>query len=269
MIVDFHCHSDCSDGLLSPKQLIKLAEQNKVQMLSITDHDTLDAYKQKISTPIKLISGVELSTTWNKIGVHVVGLNVDTKSESLLKTICAQKKIRLKRAEIISKRLEKCGLTNALETIKKTKKNHYIGRPDFAKLLVKEGVCTDPNQAFRKYLGAGKIGDVKNQWLELAEIISAIKQAQGIAVLAHPLYYKLTNSKLRRLLLDFKKLGGEGLEVVNGYQNKDKTDHLSKLCKEFNFKASIGSDFHCHNQWKKLGCDSQLIDSLQPVWSTF
>jgi predicted metal-dependent phosphoesterase TrpH len=269
VIVDFHCHSDCSDGQLSVVGLIKAAEERMVQMLSITDHDTLDAYNQKIKTPIKIITGIEFSTQWNKISIHVVGLNIDVTSKHLQELVTAQKLLRSKRAEIIAKRLEKHGLENALELIKRNNQGTYIGRPDFAKLLVNQGICTDINQAFKKYLGAGKIGDVKNQWQKLDEIIFAIKQAGGVAVLAHPLYYKLTNSKLRRLLTDFKNLGGVGIEVVNGYQNPDKTDYLAQLCEEFGFKASIGSDFHGHKQWNKLGCDSRLITGLPTVWDKF
>ncbi len=266
MIVDFHCHSTCSDGQLSPIELVKLAEQRKVKMLSITDHDTLDAYNQKIITPIKIITGIELSTQWNKIGIHIIGLNIDVTSKHLQEVVEAQKMVRIKRAEIIAKRLEKYGLENALELIKSSNHGSYIGRPDFAKLLVSQGICTDINQAFNKYLGAGKIGDVKNQWLNLDEIILAIKKARGVAVLAHPLYYKLTNAKLRRLLADFKNLGGDGLEVVNGYQNPDKTEYLAQLCTEFGFSASIGSDFHSSGQWKKLGCDTGLITELPAIW---
>ncbi len=269
MIVDFHCHSNCSDGQLSPVDLINLAEERNVEMLAITDHDTLEAYQQNLKSPVKLITGIELSTVWNKIGIHVVGLNVDVKSKQLCQLVESQKFTRLNRAELIAKRLEKFGLKDALEIIQRYSKSHYIGRPDFAKLLVDQGICTDINQAFKKYLGAGKIGDVKNKWKTLNEVIVAIKQAGGVAVLAHPLYYKLTNSKLRRLLAEFKNFGGVGLEVVNGYQNPDKTEYLLKLCQEFEFKASIGSDFHGHKQWKKLGCDSRLIAEIPVIWDQF
>lgn len=269
MIVDFHCHSNCSDGQLSPIDLIRLAEERKVEMLSITDHDTLDAYQQNIKTAIKIITGIELSTHWNKIGIHIVGLDLNVKSKPICQLIKTQKLIRKKRAVLIAKRLEKYGLTDALNVIQRKNKSQYIGRPDFARLLVNQGICSDINHAFKKYLGAGKIGDIKNQWQEIDEIIIAIKQSGGLAVLAHPLYYKLTNSKLRRLLDQFKNLGGDGLEVVNGYQNSDKTEYLSKLCQEFGFKASIGSDFHGHNQWKKLGCNSRMIEELPKIWDKF
>jgi predicted metal-dependent phosphoesterase TrpH len=268
MIVDLHCHSHYSDGSLSPLSLIKLAEENQVEVLSITDHDNVEAYKeiQKIKTDIKIIPGIEFSTSWNKVGVHIVGINIDTKSNFLVSAINKQKQTRLIRAEIIAKRLEKTGLVNALNKINKNGNIGQIGRPDFAKLLVNEGIAKDWNYAFKKFLGAGKIGDVKNSWLSLEEVLNSIIQSGGIPVLAHPLYYKMTNSKLKRLISDFKRMGGQGIEVLNGYQNPLKTNYLRQLCKDFGLKASIGSDFHNPSNWSKLGCPSSVIMDLEAVW---
>ncbi|MBL4773724.1 MAG: PHP domain-containing protein [Alcanivoracaceae bacterium] len=275
MRVDFHCHSSYSDGILTPQELIKKAEERDIKIFSITDHDNIDAHKElyeirdQIKTNVKIISGIEFSTTWNKIGIHIVGLNFNINSKELQKAIVIQKSVRQSRAKIISKKLEKYGIFNAYEKIVAVKNNGQIGRPDFANLLVEEGVFKDCNQAFKKVLGAGKPGDIKNKWIEFKKIIETIKSADGIAVLAHPLYYKLTNTKLKRLLQDFSRAGGEGLEVINGYQNHDKTNLLFKLCKEFDFKASIGSDFHFPSKWSRLGCDAQLPADLNLVWDAF
>ena len=271
MIIDLHCHSNCSDGELSAKELIKLAEVSNIKILSITDHDNVDAYKElkKINTTIKIVPGIEFSTSWNKIGIHVIGLNVNLESKALKDAIKIQKQSRVNRAKIISKRLVKHGLVNSFEKLQSSNKNKQIGRPDFAKLLIKEGVVKNWDQAFKKYLGSGKAGDVKNSWLSLPEIIKAILCAGGIPVLAHPLYYKLTNSKLRRLLTDFKSFGGVGLEVLNGYQNPDKTQYLKDLCSEFNLKASIGSDFHAPTKWSKLGCETNIFTGRDVVWENF
>jgi predicted metal-dependent phosphoesterase TrpH len=268
MIVDLHCHSHYSDGSLSPESLIKLAEENKIEIFSITDHDNVDAYKdlKNIDTDVKIIPGIEFSTSWNKIGVHIIGLHIDPQSKDLINAIDRQKTTRQERAHKIAERLEKHGLKNAIEKIKGNDEYKQIGRPDFASLLIKERVVVDWNQAFKKYLGAGKLGDIKNNWLSLDEVIAAIKASGGIAVLAHPLYYKLTNSKLRRLIVDFKSMGGMGIEVVNGYQNSQKTNYLRQLCMEFKLKASIGSDFHHPTKWHKLGCQSSMVLGVDTVW---
>lgn len=264
MIVDFHCHTNCSDGELTPTELIRLAEQECVEVLAITDHDTIDAYKDLPKTYIKLITGIEFSTSWNKIGIHIVGLNFDTNSKALLQAVEKQQIARKLRAQAISLKLEKIGLKGSYLQLKHKKQ---IGRPDFAQLLVEEGICKDHSQAFKKYLGAGKLGDVKNQWLSLEEVITVINHAGGIPVLAHPLYYKLTNAKLKRLLTDFKLHGGKAMEVVNGYQNPEKTQYLQKLCTEFSMFASIGSDFHRRMNWRHLGCE--IDKKLYPIITQF
>lgn len=271
MIVDFHCHSYYSDGSLTPQQLIQLAEQKGIELFAITDHDNCHAYNDlmQINTEIKIVSGIEFSTTWNKIGIHIVALNFDTQSEIIKQAVIKQSKFRKERAQKISQRLEKHGLDNAYEKIAQIKNGQQIGRPDFAHLLIKEGIVRDWNQAFKKYLGAGKPGDIKNQWLSFEEIVKIITSAGGVAILAHPLYYKLTNSKLRRLLQDFIKAGGKGLEVVNGFQNPDKTNYLIQLCKEYKLKASIGSDFHHPSKRKHLGCDTRLLKDSNVVWEDF
>ena len=271
MIVDLHCHSNCSDGQLSAQELIELAEESSVKVLSITDHDNVDAYKElkDTSTNIKIVPGIEFSSSWNKIGIHVIGLNIDLESKDLKHAIEIQKQSRVDRAKIISKRLEKQGLINGFEKLQLENKQKQIGRPDFAKLLIKEGIVKNWEQAFKKYLGSGKAGDVKSSWLSLPDIIKVILSAGGISILAHPLCYKLTNSKLKRLLIDFKSFGGEGLEVLNGYQNPDKTQYLNDLCSEFNLKASIGSDFHAPTKWSKLGCDTKNCSVADVVWDYF
>jgi len=273
--IDLHSHSHCSDGSLSPKELLFRAEKSEIDIFSITDHDTCAAYDEsfQLTTDIKLITGVEFSTRWNKIGIHILALNFDLTSKSIQATLCFQQQARRQRAELIAQKLSKIGLHKALEKIqnKSTTASScaYIGRPDFAKLLVEEGVVKDLNHAFKKYLGAGKIGDIKNKWMPYEAIVKSIQQAGGMAVLAHPLSYKLSNAKLRRLLADFKASGGQGLEVVNGYQNADKTNYLCQLCNEFDLKASLGSDFHHDSNWSSLGCSAKLISDCQPLWDEF
>jgi len=246
-----------------------MAQQKSIKMLAITDHDNADAYTHINSDDFKdlqLISGIEFSTSWNKVGIHIVGLNFDLNSTPINEAINTHKLLRLERAKIISKRLTKIGLINGFEKLAKNEINQ-IGRPNFANLLVDEGICTDNKQAFKKYLGAGKIGDVKNRWLSFNQIIQTILKSGGIPVLAHPLVYKLTNSKLKRLICDFKQSGGQALEVINGYQNSDKTIYLQNLCKQYDLLSSIGSDFHRKNNWTQLGCNTLMVSENHNVWN--
>jgi predicted metal-dependent phosphoesterase TrpH len=271
MIVDLHCHSTRSDGSLTPKQLIQTAIKSKIELFAITDHDTVDAYYGLESViDLKLISGIELSTVWNKIGVHIVGLDFDLKANPIQQAIEFQNKARHQRAEVISSRMERFGITNAYQKILDSKQNtHHIGRPDFAEILVNEKIVKTPADAYKKILGAGKPGDVKSQWLGLRQVISAIKESAGKAILAHPLHYKLTNSKLAKLIADFKSLGGDGIEVVSGYQNRDKLKYLIQLCNKFDLAASVGSDFHAPTTWNHLGCQTHRVQACKKIWDYF
>ncbi len=271
MILDLHCHSTCSDGSLSPHQLIEKAIESSIELFAITDHDTIQAYKEiKEVADLKLITGIELSTQWNKIGVHIVGLDFDINAPAMQKAVAFQNKARHQRAEVISNRMVRFGLKNAYQKILESKSNvQHIGRPDFADLLVSEGIVKDPSQAFKKILGAGKVGDVKSQWSGLEEIIAAIKTSGGRAVIAHPLHYKLTNTKLSKLVEDFKSLGGDGIEVISGFQNRDKLKHLIQLCNKYDLAASVGSDFHRPTTWNHLGCQTHRVQGCKKVWDYF
>lgn len=271
MKVDFHCHSNHSDGELSPQQLIQIAREENIKYLSITDHDCISAYhNNNLNTDkLQLISGIELSTYWRKLSIHIVGLGFDINSQHIQNAVKLQNTARANRAGIIAQKLEKkTGLKNILEELHETK---IPSRPDFAELLLKKGIVNSTNEAFKKYLGSGKIGDVKNIWLSLQEVIDIIANSGGIAVLAHPLYYKLTNTKLNQLLTDFKLLGGKALEIINGYQNRQKTEYLIQLCQHHDLLASAGSDFHFKSRWNRLGIETGVVknDSLNWIYDEF
>lgn len=270
MRVDLHCHSNHSDGTLTPQQLLHSAQENNIEIFSITDHDSIDVYADLSfqEANIQLVTGVEFSTTWNNMGIHIVGLNFDLHCKNLLESISFQKNARIQRAKAISKKLEKYGLYDAFKILAE-KTSNQIGRPDFAQLLVDKGISKDCNHAFRKILGAGKIGDVKNHWLDMESVVKSIKNAGGIAVLAHPLKYKLTNTKLKKMIQDFKSCGGQGLEVLSGFQTKDQIKFISQCCQQFELLASVGSDFHAPNRWSRLGCDSSLIEGCDFIWNYF
>lgn len=273
MIYDLHCHSFCSDGELSADNLIRLAIEQKVGALSITDHDTLLAYQQISDTSkekIEIIPGIELSTQWQKIGVHVLGLNVSLKSGAIQEAVKVQGHARQERAEKIAERLEKAGLKDALIGAKKFAGPAEIARPHFAQYMVASGFSKNIEQAFKKHLGAGKPGDIKQWWASLEQVIEWINASGGIAVLAHPYKYKLTRSKLIKLLDDFKEKGGRGMEVLSGNQGKDITEMLRDLSVEKKLLASAGSDFHSTStQWCKLGMHPALPKACIPVWSEF
>lgn len=270
MIYDLHCHSDLSDGELSPAELVQRAHDNGVSFLSITDHDSLAVYRSPaLSVPagLTLVPGIELSTQWRGRGIHIVGLNVDPFNETLVAGALAQQQVRVQRAGKIAQRLERAGHSGALARATELANGNAIGRPHFATFLVEIGAVKTSKAAFRKYLGTGKTGDVRRDWATMDEVVNWIDGAGGVAVIAHPAHYKLTNTRLRELVDDFQAMGGRGIEVVSGSQTLDTTQKLAKIANEKGLFASCGSDFHRPAaSWSDLGRFPSLPDTCTPVW---
>jgi predicted metal-dependent phosphoesterase TrpH len=269
MIFDLHTHTDASDGALSPNELVLLARERQVDCLAITDHDTLGAYEQLdpgVRQSIKLVVGIELSTVWQGHNIHIIGLNVDPDNLTLKEGINAQQGARVSRASQIAQRLVKTGIDDPLPAVRKIAGESVIGRPHFAQHLVDIGHVKNLNAAFRKYLGNGKIGDVKQCWAALPEVVSWIRAAGGTPVLAHPVKYGMTWTKLRALLDDFRDSGGQAIEVVCGSQELSVTRKLADLASIYEFAASCGSDFHQASNWSSPGKFPPLPDSVTKVW---
>ncbi len=274
MKFDLHCHSTASDGLLSPYQLLQLAEERDIELFAITDHDSISGFNQirhlAPSEGLSLISGVEFSSLWQNIGVHIIGLNFDPEQGVIEQAINSQRLVRQQRAEIISAKLERKGMVNTYQGALAycDNKPWQLGRPHFASFLVAQGYVDNHQQAFTRWLGAGKCGDVKNGWPALQQVVAWIVDAGGVAVLAHPAKYNLTNGKLGRLLSDFKAVAGQALEVVSAGQNAQITAYLAGLCERYGFYASGGSDFHDPSTaWAQLGQLPALPSKCQPVWA--
>jgi len=272
VIYDLHSHSSASDGALEPDALLLHAAESGVDALAITDHDTLAAF-DRIGMPLplpRLIPGIELSTTWRNIGVHVVGLDIDPASAALRRGVRQQQQSRDERARVIARRLRSQGLPDMLDDVLQIAGGEPVGRPHFAAHLVGSGIVKDVKTAFRKYLGAGKPGDVRHGWAALPEVVRWIVQAGGTAVLAHPAKYRLTKTRLRALASDFRRSGGTAIEVVCGQQSPNRTTHLAQLSLDLDLAASCGSDFHNgDNCWSRPGGFPPLPDDVRPVWTAW
>lgn len=270
---DLHTHSHCSDGKLSPQALVQLAKNNGVTVLALTDHDTIHGIEEAqlaAASDMTLIAGIEFSSQWLGRGIHIVGLQVDIHSPILLAAVAQQTQVRNARAKKIAQRLEKLGIKDALAGAESYANGGAIGRPHFAQYMVDKGYVSNFAQAFKRYLGSGKTGDVKEGWPSIDTVVQWITDAGGIAVLAHPDKYGLTRTKLYELLDDFVDAGGEAMEVVSGQQDSSVTDKLARAAKDFSLLASCGSDFHSPEQpWQTLGKYSPLPDSCEPVWQRF
>lgn len=270
-IYDLHCHSTASDGALSPADLVLRAQRQGVTTLALTDHDTTaglaEARSHAAAIGIKFIDGIELSTTWEGKCLHIVGLGIDPTYPPLAEATQNLQTTRLQRAEQISLRLEKKRIAGALEAVKKAAGAGMITRTHFADFLLSNGHVSTQQEAFDRYLAKGKPAYVSTPWAELGIAVNWITESGGVAVLAHPLRYKLTANWMKRLLAAFKEAGGQGLEVVTGRIAVEEIRMSADYARRFDLAGSTGSDFHNpDNQWVELGRLASLPTGVKPVW---
>ncbi|MBZ9566391.1 PHP domain-containing protein [Modicisalibacter tunisiensis] len=247
--VDLHMHSTASDGALSPAALMALCQSRGLTHVALTDHDSVAGVAAAAAAAerlgLTLLPGAELSVQWRGLTVHVLGYLPEGALAPMREGLAAQAEAREARNLEIARRLEAVGLDDALARARAgVTEERPLGRPDFARALVEAGVVPDIAAAFKRYLGAGKRGDVKMHWPYLGEALGWIRASRGVAVLAHPLRYKLTRRKRGLLLDDFAAAGGEGAELLSGFQNPDETRDLARQLAERGLLASRGSDFH-------------------------
>lgn len=274
MKVDFHCHTTASDGSLTPQELINLAKYHQVDCLAITDHDTTSGYEELIDyapdNDIKLISGTEISCQWQGRTIHIVGLNFDVNSSVLQTGLKCNRDLRWQRAKEIDEKLQKKNIFNVLEDILPVIKTGIIGRVHFAKELVKRNIVSNQQQAFNRFLIKGRPAYAEVNWPELSEVVGWITQAGGVAVIAHPQIYKMTASKLNKMIIDFKSAGGLAIEVVNQARVCSDQFGMADRAERFGLYASVGSDFHTPEQtWRGLGWLAPLPKKCKPVWEAW
>jgi predicted metal-dependent phosphoesterase TrpH len=273
VLIDFHTHTTASDGALAPEELLARAAAAGVDMLAITDHDSVAGYLALAAAGAaagapQLVSGVEFSCRWSGATVHIVGLGIDCAHPALRAGVARMDTARLQRGEKIGRQLAGRGFPGALQGALQEAGDSQLGRPHFAAWLVREGHVRDHAEAFDRYLGRGKPGDVKAFWPELAEVVEWIVAAGGVAVIAHPLKYRFTGMKLRRLVIDFKAAGGEAMEVASGYRTRDQLAHLRRLVQEYGLEVSVGSDFHRDGPYSAaLGVELAPFAELPGVWA--
>lgn len=271
--IDLHSHTKCSDGGLTPEELIERAINFQIDVLAITDHDTVSAldiaknYIKEKNYALTLINGIEISTVWEGFEIHIVGLNIDSTHPALLTLIDNQQLARENRAIRMGEKLAKCGFDGIYEKAKALANGGSLTRAHFAKALLHQGSISKMQAAFDKYIGRGKRAYVKPTWCSIEEAINVIHQAGGTAVMAHPVRYDFSTKWLRRLVIQFKAEGGDGLEIVLPQMSKDQKQLMLSFCTEYDLHASMGSDFHNPSKWSDLGRNLRMPEKALPIWS--
>lgn len=294
MRIDLHSHSTASDGTLTPLELIALAKNTGLEMLAITDHDTtlgmIAAKTHALSAGIRLIHGVEISCHHTLSGsygknptqlqhVHVVALDfIDT--DKMAQALEQLQRSRAKRgwrivcamAEILKDSAHATAADALWQQVLALADNNpkAVGRAHIAQVLYSLGVVSSIGQAFDKYLADNRPAYVAIDCLQMSDAIALIHDCGGQAVLAHPTRYHLSATRTRRLIADFKALGGDGCELPAANEPASLRAMIDRSISEHGLLVSLGSDFHGSTMpWRKLGHTAALKDGQVGIWTRF
>ena len=269
---DLHCHSTISDGTLSPTTLAARARANGVQLWALTDHDEISGQREAATAAQALgldyLTGVEISVTFANTTVHIVGLGFDFDDAPLAYGLQETRGGRGTRAQDMAQQLALAGIPGAYEGALRYAGNpQLISRTHFARYLVEQGVCHDTSEVFRRFLTEGKPGFVPHRWARLGDAVRWIREAGGVAVIAHPARYDLTPTEEYALFSEFSQHGGQAVEVVTGSHTPAEYAIYADMAREFGLAASRGSDFHSPQEsHTDLGQLPPLPTGLTPVW---
>lgn len=269
--VDLHSHSTISDGLMTPRELVRHAAAQGVQVLALTDHDDVagigEAREAAAQAGLTLIAGTEISVSWRNRTLHILGLRIDPEHPALQQGLARIRESRLVRAQRIAEELAKIGIADSLEGARAQTAEGIISRTHFARFLIANGHAKDMKSVFKRYLVKGKPGYVQHAWASLEEAVAWILAAGGVAVIAHPGRYDLGKTLMGDLLAEFKQLGGGGMEVVSGSHHPDQYGQYALLARQFGLRASRGSDYHGPgHSYMDMGRLPDLPSQCEPVW---
>ncbi|MDO4745822.1 MAG: PHP domain-containing protein [Bacillota bacterium] len=257
--VDFHIHTKYSDGLATPVEIVRSAKELEYDMIAITDHDGIDGIKEALiageTAGVKVIPGIELATvTEEGIGLHILGYYFDHENPALNAKLEELRQRRDARNHKLVDVLKSLGYDISMEELLERQPNGFIGKPVIARLLTEKGYIDNYKEAFKggKMLDSNEAKAVKKEKILASEAIELIKNAGGIAVLAHPIqtrgvgekdseeFYKNIDAIVRRLKIQ----GLKGLECYHPDQNHEQTMRFVEMAEKYHLHITRGSDFH-------------------------
>jgi len=271
MRYDFHAHTHYSDGVLSPSQLVMRAHEKGVELLAVSDHDSISGIEEakefvsSKSLSLTVIQAIELSAQSDFGDIHIVGLNIDSNNSDLVALTKQQQQKRWSRVEAMELKFKKLPVEGVLADLTASCKQ-VVTRSHVARSLIKLGYAKDNNQAFKKYMGKKGRVKVATDWVTMEQAISIIQGAGGLAILAHPTRYPMSNRRLSYLIEEFKIASGDAIEVSYPSISPDKMGWLEIQRSKNNLLASGGSDFHYPDlKWSDLGRFPRIPDDVPHV----
>lgn len=250
--IDLHVHSSFSDGTYTPAQLIQLAKEIGLSAIALTDHDTIEGIQEAVNAAsdsgIELIPGVEMSCLYRRKDIHIVGLLIDHENPDLLRSIRHYQDNRTKRNEIMAKKLTDGGFSVTVPELEQQFPGATLTRAHFARFFVEKSVWNSKDEAFDRYIGEGCPYYVEKAYVSPDEAIKVIHKAGGIAILAHPLLYRLSDLELESMVTYLKGLGLDGIETMYSTYSDAQQLYMLHLAADHQLLKSGGSDFHGANK---------------------
>ncbi|HXF69092.1 MAG TPA: PHP domain-containing protein [Thermoflexus sp.] len=256
--LDLHVHTTASDGLWSPAQVVQEALVRGLRYLAITDHETtrgaIEAIAIARGTPLEVIPGVEISVSSPEGEIDLLGYFVDPTHSDLLRLLEGMQAERVERIHAMAERLAQLGMPVPWERVLELARGDVLGRPHLARAMVEQGYVADEAEAFRRWLGHGRPAYVPRRPVDPREVLSVIRAAGGVAVLAHP-----GRSGLPRNLEGLWRAGLAGLEVFHPDHSPDDIARLMAIARTYDLIPTGGSDFH------GPGPDGRILLGTMPV----
>jgi predicted metal-dependent phosphoesterase TrpH len=246
--IDLHLHTTHSDGSYSPAEVLEFAKAAGVSALAITDHDIVSGLPEAMEAGsrlgIEVIPGVEISSRYANSELHILGYGIDWRQPRLDERLQSLRESRHQRNPRIIERLNELGLDVTYEEVRELAGTESVGRPHIARVLMNKKVVASAKEAFDRYLAEGRPAFVPRELPEPTEAVAWIREAGGIAVLAHPTWVKESVEGLGRLVERLKADGLGGLEVYYSTHSAKQTGEYRSLAKRLDLLVTGGSDFH-------------------------
>jgi hypothetical protein len=243
LVADMHIHSNESDGVLKPEEIIRIAQKiPNMAAISITDHDTVEGSRKAINYPdkkIEFIPGIEFSCEKNSEEVHILGYYIDVGNEILSQTEKRLLRLRERRIHNFINKLNENGIRITIEDVHEYSTGKAVGRPHLAQAIFHHGYTQTMEEAYGNYLSAGCATYVPRSKMTVEEAMRVIECAGGISVIAHP-----SSLKNQNIVKEIIGMGIMGIEVYHPMNSNQNIEDYLKLAKENNLFITGGSDFH-------------------------
>ncbi len=263
MAVDLHIHSVWSDGTDTPYDIVMKAKSSGISTISVTDHDTTAGVAEAIMAGeqhgVMVIPGIEWSVVHEGFSFHMLGYFFDSQDPDLVEALAGIQDARIQRNENILKKLAVLGITISPEELASFSEKGQIGRPHIALALMKRGIVATIDQAFRKYLGRGCVAHVPRKPFAATQAIALVREAGGVAVLAHPGSTDPSLRRIPRLLEALAPVGLGGIEVYYPSHTKAMRRKLHEMARYYHLAVSGGSDYHGNNRPGTLADGQYLL----------